>query len=138
MSRFILECTVNTSNYILIQIDDNILTAMEEYGYLKDEVRQNLKRNRHNHITTTYYLILKSMMRKGITSVSDLVSEKFYKFINESNNNKETSITTIDNETSIHFQENFLTPEVKQTEKNSTLTFSLNSENYLQCEESNK
>ena len=38
--------------------------------------------NRHNHITTTYYLLLNQKIKKGLESVSDLKSKSFKKYIN--------------------------------------------------------
>lgn len=59
---------------------------MEEYDFKKEEVRMNLLTNRHNHITTCYYLLLKSKKKKGIPSVSDLISDEFRKYLAESKN----------------------------------------------------
>ena len=59
---------------------------MEEYDFKKEEVRMNLLTNRHNHITTCYYLLLKNKIKKGFGSVSDLISENFKNYLQDSNN----------------------------------------------------
>lgn len=59
---------------------------MEEYDFKKEEVRMNLLTNRHNHITTCYYLLLKSKIKKGISSVSDLISDEFRRYLADSKN----------------------------------------------------
>ncbi len=50
---------------------------MLEYDFKKEEVRTNILTNRHNHITTCYYLLLKSKIKKGISSVADLISDEY-------------------------------------------------------------
>ena len=59
---------------------------MEEYDFKREEVRMNLLTNRHNHITTCYYLLLKNKIKKGIGSVSDLISEDFRNYLSDSRN----------------------------------------------------
>jgi len=59
---------------------------MEEYDFKKEEVRMNLLTNRHNHITTCYYLLLKSKIKKGTASVSDLISDEFRRYLADNKN----------------------------------------------------
>ena len=59
---------------------------IEEFGFNKEEARANLIANKHDHITTTYYLILKKHIRDGKTSVADLVSKEFIEYVNDSRN----------------------------------------------------
>lgn len=59
---------------------------MEEYDFKKEEVRMNILTNRHNHITTCYYLLLKNKIKRGLFSVSDLISEDFRKYISDNRN----------------------------------------------------
>lgn len=54
---------------------------MEEYKFKKEEVRANILSNKHNHITTSYYLSLKKKIRKGGISVADLNSKLFLKYL---------------------------------------------------------
>ena len=68
-------------NITIIPIDDKIIMKMEEYGFNKDETRQNVLANRHNHITTTYYLLLKKIVRGGGLSIADLVSDEFLEYM---------------------------------------------------------
>jgi hypothetical protein len=59
---------------------------MEEYGFNKEEVINNVLSNRHNHVTTTYYLLLKSKVKKGQSSIADLSSKEFIEFIKNPEN----------------------------------------------------
>lgn len=67
---------------VVIPIDENIVESMVDFGYKKSEIRANVLSNRHNHITTTYYLLLKIKTNKGDSSVSDLISSEFNDYIN--------------------------------------------------------
>ena len=73
-------------NKIVIPIDEDLINKMSEYDYDKKEVRKNILGNKHNHITTTYYLMLKKKIRKGIESVADLKSKLFEDYINNNDN----------------------------------------------------
>ena len=74
-------------NKFITPIDEDIVSKMEnEYEYNSKEVRLNLLGNKHNHITTTYYLILKKKIKKGINSICDMNSNGFLNYINNSKN----------------------------------------------------
>ena len=74
-------------NKFVVPIDEDIVNKMEnEYEYNSKEIRLNLLRNKHNHITTTYYLILKKKIKKGISSVCDMSSSEFYNYIHNPKN----------------------------------------------------
>lgn len=66
---------------------------MEEYDYKNDEVRNSLQSNKHNNITTCYYLLLKIKIRRGLPSVSDLISKEFQNYINDDRNLKTNKFT---------------------------------------------
>lgn len=76
-----------------------ILDKLEEFGFNKEEARTNILANRHDHITTTYYLILKKHIREGKTSIADLVSKEFVDFINDSKNLLANANTTTNRST---------------------------------------
>lgn len=59
---------------------------MLEYDFKKEEVRTNILTNRHNHITTCYYLLLKSKIKKGTPSVADLISEDYRNYLADRKN----------------------------------------------------
>lgn len=65
----------------IIPIDENIVKEMETYGYDKKEVRENVLSNARNHISTSYYLLLKKKVRQGEDSVSYFKSPLYYQFI---------------------------------------------------------
>ena len=72
---------------------------MESIGFKKDEVRCLVASNRHNQITTTYYLMLKKKVSSGKTSIADLCSEDYVNYINDVKNlreNKKTIEKSID------------------------------------------
>ena len=74
-------------NKYIVPIDEDIVNKMEnEYEYNSKEVRLNLLGNKHNHITTTYYLILKKKIKDGINSICDMTSNEFLNYINNSKN----------------------------------------------------
>ena len=73
-------------NRIVIPIDEDLINKMSEYDYDKNETRKNILSNKHNHITTTYYLMLKKKIKKGIDSVADLKSKLFENYINNPEN----------------------------------------------------
>ena len=68
---------------VVIPIDEDLVTKMEEFSYKKEVVRANVLANKLNHITTTYYLLLQEKIRKGIPSVADLKSSEFITYIND-------------------------------------------------------
>ena len=74
-------------NKYIVPIDEDIVNKMEnEYEYNSKEVRLNLLGNKHNHITTTYYLLLKKRIKDGINSICDMASNDFLNYINNSKN----------------------------------------------------
>jgi 5'-AMP-activated protein kinase catalytic alpha subunit len=44
---------------------------MEKYDFESDHTVRCLEANKHNHVTTTYYLLLKKHLREGGTSIAD-------------------------------------------------------------------
>ena len=68
-----------------IPIDNLIIKEMEKNGYKKEEIIKNVKNNRHNEITTFYYLLAKKFSRNGVDTVNNLISPSFCKYILEQN-----------------------------------------------------
>ena len=73
-------------NKEIIPIDEGIINLMNDMNFNKQEVRENVLRDQHNNITTTYYLLLRRMIRRGKESISDLISEYYEKYKNDVNN----------------------------------------------------
>jgi len=71
-----LKPTLNTG-YIFgsneFPIDCDILTLMEDYDFKKEDLYKALTQNRHNHATTSYYL----MQRKTIQSIPNSSKNSF-------------------------------------------------------------
>ena len=59
---------------------------MEDYGFIREQVMAELYANRHSHVTTTYYLLLKNKVRKGGSSIADLISQEFIEYSNNCKN----------------------------------------------------
>lgn len=66
-----------------IPIDMFIIDAMKQYGYDKEQVIKLLLANKHNNITTLYYLLIKKNTKKGLSSVSDLNSSQFNTYLSK-------------------------------------------------------
>jgi 5'-AMP-activated protein kinase catalytic alpha subunit len=61
---------------------------MTYLNFNKEEVRELVLGNRHNNITTTYYLLLKKHIKMGEKSIADLCSEQYIQYINDPKNLK--------------------------------------------------
>ena len=69
-------------NVYIVPIDEKIVEEMAtKYKFNEDIVRANLISNKHNHTTTTYYLLLTKKIREGKKSVADLKSKEFLNYI---------------------------------------------------------
>jgi serine/threonine protein kinase len=55
--------------YDRLHIDYNILNELEQYGVSPEQTQKCLEANKHNHMTTTYYLILRRHHERGGISV---------------------------------------------------------------------
>ena len=61
-----------------VPIDELILSHLaEDHGIDDITARTALAANKHNAVTTTYYLLLKARLRQGGTSVADIESKDF-------------------------------------------------------------
>lgn len=70
-----------------------VLEEMVLLNFNKEEVRELIMANRHNHITTTYYLILKKHLKMGRTSVADLSSDQYIRYINDPRSLKDSNLS---------------------------------------------
>jgi len=71
----------------VIPIDEDIINIMvKKYDFNEEEVKINILKNKHNLITTTFYLLLNRKIKEGKSSVCDLRSTEFISYINEENN----------------------------------------------------
>ena len=72
---------------VIVPIDENIIYKMvHEYKFNGEEVRTNLLLNNHNHITTTYFLILNQKIRNGEKTIGNMKSKEFLKYIHSPTN----------------------------------------------------
>ena len=66
---------------VIIPIDEDIVQQMESIGFKKEDTRLQIAENKHNNLTTTYYLLLNKKIRNGLSSVSDLRSKEFEEYL---------------------------------------------------------
>ena len=66
-----------------IPISDKIIEQMEKNGMKKNEIIKEIKNNRHNDITTYYYILVNKFRNEGIKTKSDLNSYEFKKYLRE-------------------------------------------------------
>lgn len=57
--------------YDRIPIEDKVLIQLEQFGFNYEQARKYLEINKHNHITTTYYLLLKKGLQGQISTTKD-------------------------------------------------------------------
>ncbi len=55
-------------------IDNKILQIMKQQDEDIDYIRKSLQANRHNNITTTYYLCMKKFLKQGGKSKYDVTN----------------------------------------------------------------
>lgn len=65
--------------YHKIPIDQNILKEVKSLGYDIELTAKSLEANRHNNLTTTYYLIMKKYLHAGGISSADFSGKQFDK-----------------------------------------------------------
>ena len=72
----------------IIPLDEEIIERIaKEFNLNDDNIRLCLLNNKHNDITTLYYLFLQKKINSNIKSVADLKSDLFKEYINDKNNN---------------------------------------------------
>lgn len=60
-----------------VPMDPIILESLSQYKIDVEYARKCLEANKHNHITATYYLLLKKHLRSGGDSIADPRSPKY-------------------------------------------------------------
>jgi len=61
-----------------VPIDTNILESMsDDYGIDKNYARMCIQANKHNHISASYYLLLKEIIKKGEKTIADVRSPDY-------------------------------------------------------------
>ena len=60
-----------------VPVDDKIVKRMTKYGMDEELINRHVRMNKHNHVTTTYYLMLKRYIAEGGCSNADIGSAKF-------------------------------------------------------------
>ena len=73
-------------NYLVFPIDFDIIEKMKQMNYDENEIKINILGNKHNYITTIYYLLLKKKIRKGEKSICNLESEEFVTYSKDKKN----------------------------------------------------
>lgn len=60
-----------------VPIDPTILTSIQRYSMDPEYARKCIEANKHNNVTSTYYLLLKSHIKGGGESIANVTSPKF-------------------------------------------------------------
>lgn len=63
--------------YHRIPVDKVILQKLEEFKFDIEYAERCIEANKHNHMTTAYYLLLKKHLKAGYSSTADLGSPTF-------------------------------------------------------------
>lgn len=63
--------------YHRVTLDETILAQVVNYGYEVEEVRKNLINNKHNKMTTLYYLLMLKAAKSGYVSTADVNNPTF-------------------------------------------------------------
>lgn len=58
-------------------IDVNILEELKQFSFQPETSKRYLESNRHNHMTTTYYLVLKKNLKNNQASPADICNQAF-------------------------------------------------------------
>lgn len=106
-------------NSVVIPIDEEVVSKLTEFDFSKEEIRCSVLSNKHNHITTAYYLMVKSKIKKEEPSVSDLMSQKYLSYIHDKRNllsNYDNDINVVV-ETLASSKGKFIDPERKEKKK---------------------
>ncbi len=77
----LVKCDENSKGTIMgidpVPIDPSILSQLKDYNINIDYAKKCLEANKHNHITATYFLLLKKHLKNGGESIADVRSPKF-------------------------------------------------------------
>lgn len=61
-----------------VPIDQNIIERMHnEYEINRQYAKKCIQANKHNHVSATYYLLLKDLLKKGEKSIADVRSPEY-------------------------------------------------------------
>jgi 5'-AMP-activated protein kinase catalytic alpha subunit len=60
-----------------VPIDPDIIGSLVKFDINIDYAKKCLEANKHNHITATYYLLLKKHLKNGGQSIADYRSPKY-------------------------------------------------------------
>ena len=103
----------------VVPIDEDIIDIMvKKYDFNEEEIKINLLKNKHNLITTTFYLLLNRKIKDGKSSVCDLKSTEFISYINDENNLLENYDYNLDKVCQERINANYLKKNLVIQEKN--------------------
>jgi len=60
-----------------VPVDNNIVHKLEKFNFSLSYAKKCIEANKHNHVTTSYYLLLQEHLRNGGRSNADLSSPSF-------------------------------------------------------------
>lgn len=75
--------------YNKIPVDGEVLEQLKALGFDADHAQKSIEANRHNSVTTSYYLLLKKNLKSGVQSRADIASNAFDRTLLEPQKRKE-------------------------------------------------
>ena len=69
-----------------IPIDERIVSVCQVYGFKKENIIESVSENFYDNNTAIYYIILAKFIRERYDSISDLFSQDYLDYINDSKN----------------------------------------------------
>ena len=69
-----------------IPIDERIINVCQAYGYDPEKINESVSENFYDNYTSIYYIILAKFIRERYDSISDLFSQDYLDYINDTKN----------------------------------------------------
>ena len=69
-----------------IPIDERIINVCQAYGYDKEKINESVSGNFYDNNTSIYYIIVAKFIRERYDSISDLFSQDYLDYINDTKN----------------------------------------------------
>lgn len=98
---------------IVLPTDEDIMDDMKSKGFDLEKVREAVILNKYNHLTTSYYLLVQSKIRKGLESESDLFSDRYIRYIK----NPDNQLSKYDNDIKLALAERLELAKKREIEK---------------------
>ena len=102
----------------VIPIDENIVDVMvKKYNCNEEDIKINIYKNKHNLITTTYYLLLSRRIKEGKKSICDMTSNDFVLYLKDNNNLLENYNFDLEKVCQERVNKNYINKSIELTER---------------------